>query len=133
MVMIQPLLILFQCIVSDSITSDSISWQIVSDYVLSEEDILINSTQLYSNIPNPFNPLTTISYQVSEPCIVVLEIYNIKGQKIKTLLNEIKEIGFYDVEWNGKDDNNQSVSSGLYLYRMKTKNYSEMKKMLMLK
>jgi hypothetical protein len=90
-------------------------------------------TSLGNNYPNPFNPSTTISYSLGEQGNVKLNIYNIKGQLVKTLVSEVKEAGRYKVIWNGDDNNLGKVSSGVYFYRMETKTGCVVKKMLLLK
>jgi hypothetical protein len=91
-------------------------------------------TQLGSNYPNPFNPSTTISFSVTQTSsFVTLDIYNSKGQKIKTLVNEVLSAGEHKVMWNGTDNRNASVSSGIYFYKMKTYHYTSVKKMILLK
>ncbi len=89
--------------------------------------------QLEGNYPNPFNPQTSIAYNQPNPGYVSIIIYNVKGQKVKTLVDEVKEGGNHTVIWNGKDDNNNNVSSGIYLYKMKSGKYSSSKKMILLK
>jgi len=91
------------------------------------------ATELKGNYPNPFNPETTISYSVKENTPVSVEIYNVKGQKVKTLVNEAKAAGNYSVVWNGVDDNNRPVSSGVYFFKMSAGKYSSTKKMIMMK
>jgi hypothetical protein len=90
-------------------------------------------TKLKSNYPNPFNPETTINFSLKEAGPVELAIYNIKGQKIKTLVNEILPAQNYNIVWNGRDDNNQQVSSGVYFYRMHTPTYTSTRKMILMK
>ena len=112
------------------------------------EDISIApmSCNLYQNYPNPFNPETTISFSLNteftentETCPPWrIEIYNIKGQKIKTLecgesLATTADGVGYSILWNGKDENNMLVSSGVYFYKLKSGEYSITKKMLLLK
>ena len=91
----------------------------------------VTATELKGNYPNPFNPSTTISYSVKEPALVTLAIYNVKGQKVKTLVSEQKASGNFQVVWNGKDENNRPVSSGVYYYRMNAGSYNAMRKMLL--
>jgi len=88
---------------------------------------------LSQNYPNPFNPVTVIAYQLPTASNVEISIYNIKGEKIRTLVNENREAGMYKVTWNGKDNNNNAVSSGIYFYRIITNNYSDTKKMILMK
>ena len=91
------------------------------------------TTSLEGNYPNPFNPSTTIRYSLKEAGPVSIEIYNIKGQLVRTLINEVKEAGNHTIVWNGRDKNNSSVSSGVYFYKMKAGKYSSTKKMIMMK
>jgi flagellar hook assembly protein FlgD len=93
-------------------------------------------TKLIGNYPNPFNPTTTISFQINNQQNeqVELSIYNLKGQRVKTLPvilsgNEVQS----SVIWNGTDDNNQPVSSGVYLYKLQAGEFSQTKKMMLMK
>jgi hypothetical protein len=90
-------------------------------------------TTLQKNYPNPFNPETTIRYSLSEAGPIKLDVYNIKGQLVRKLVNEPKAAGNYTVVWNGKDEQGMNVSSGIYFYRMQTKNYSSTQKMMLMK
>jgi len=83
--------------------------------------------------PNPFRQITTIKYQISESARVSLRVYNIAGQLVKTLVDEEKLEGNYSVVWDGKDQSGKEVSSGIYFYQLKMGEYSEVKKMLLLK
>ena len=91
------------------------------------------ATELHGNFPNPFNPQTTIRYSVKEATPVTIEIYNVKGQVVKTLVSEAKASGHYTATWNGRDHNNQPVSSGVYFYKMRAGKYSNTKKMILMK
>jgi hypothetical protein len=103
-------------------------------YVGSEPDVLPVVTKLQGNYPNPFNPTTMISFSVAQTSSFVnLEVFNIKGQKVKELVDEILPAGQHSVTWNGKDANGKPVSSGIYFYKMKTADYSSIKKMILLK
>lgn len=86
-----------------------------------------------SNYPNPFNPTTIISYDLPNDGKIELSIYNIRGQHVKTLISGKQIAGSYEVIWNGKDNNQKSVSSGLYFYKLSTRDETIMKKILMLK
>ncbi len=101
----------------------------------SNNDTIIPITnQLYSNFPNPFNPTTTISFDIAQASsFVTLDIYNIKGQKVKTLVNDDLEVGKHTILWNGKDDGGKLVSSGIYFYKMKTAKYTSTRKMILMK
>jgi hypothetical protein len=93
----------------------------------------ISITGLGGNYPNPFNPETTISYSLRENTDVIIEVFNLKGQKIRTLVNENKTRGYHTAIWNGTDNNGKAVSSGIYYYRMKTINLDETRKMVLVK
>ena len=82
----------------------------------------------YQNYPNPFNPTTTIRYQLPKESKVVIKIYNILGAEVMELLNEQKEPGIYEVEFNA-----DSLSSGTYIYRIIADNFVETKKMVLMK
>jgi len=86
-----------------------------------------------SNFPNPFNPETTISFTIPHQANVEISVYNIKGQKVKTLVNEKRETGTHHVVWNGKDNADHSVGSGIYFYRLVCDDVVSVKKMLLLK
>lgn len=97
------------------------------------DDIVTNSTQLLGNYPNPFNPTTQIKFALSEAGPVSIEIFNIKGEKVRTLVNEIRPASQYTEIWNGKDDSDSSVASGVYFYKMKAGRYTSTKKMILMK
>ena len=79
-------------------------------------------TKLKDNFPNPFSTKTTIHYQLSEATPVKLNIYNLLGEKVATLVNEYQAVGYYSVEWNAKDNNGNHLENGLYLTRLETGN-----------
>lgn len=86
-----------------------------------------------SNYPNPFNPTTSILYELPSDGKIVLSVYNLKGQKVRELVNGITNAGKYSVVWDGKDDTGKHVSSGIYYYRITSCGKTLNKKMLMLK
>lgn len=88
---------------------------------------------LFQNFPNPFNPTSTISYDLPKDTKVNLKIYNLYGQEVRTLVNEAQSAGHKSAVWNGKDDSGIIVSSGLYIYRLEAENIVQNKKMLFLK
>jgi choice-of-anchor B domain-containing protein len=88
---------------------------------------------LGENYPNPFNPSTSIPYQLPQPGDVRIEIYNMLGQKVKTLVNNKKEPGYYTASWEGLNDNGFQVSSGIYLYRIEAGEFSSVRKMILMK
>ncbi len=88
---------------------------------------------LLQNYPNPFNPLTSIQFVLTKPERVRLEIFNILGQRVRTLVDEYLAAGNKLVGWDGTDDSGKELSSGIYLYRITTAGYSAARKMLLLK
>jgi len=99
----------------------------------SVDNSVVKATALIGNYPNPFNPTTTISFQLAGTSQVELSIFNIKGQLVNTLVNEQMNSGVYNIEWNGKDMAGEAVSSGFYFYKLNTNRYSSTKKMILLK
>ena len=89
--------------------------------------------KLNANYPNPFNPSTTISFNLQEPGMTKLVIYNIMGQEVRYLLNYNMEAGNHNVVWNGKDDKGKAVSSGVYIIRLEAGKNIAMGKMLLMK
>jgi len=89
--------------------------------------------RLEQNYPNPFNPSTTIRYSLKKPSDVKFNIYNLLGQNVRTLENSYQNAGEYYLIWDGKDDNNNSVSSGIYIYSIRTEEFSMQKKMVLLR
>jgi hypothetical protein len=88
---------------------------------------------LSQNYPNPFNPTTTINYRVPESSPVKIEIYDFLGKLVKTLVNTIEGPGEHSITWNGRNEKNESVASGLYLYKITSGNFIQTKKMFLLK
>ncbi len=97
------------------------------------ENNLVAVTELESNYPNPFNPTTNITYSIKDAGNVTLGIYNLKGQLVKTLVNEVIETGKHTATWNGTDNTNKPVSSGVYFYKLKSGSYTSTRKMILLK
>ena len=93
----------------------------------------ICSGHLSQNYPNPFNPETQIPYQLPEAGEVSLAIYNTLGQQVRVLMDEKQEAGYYRVTRDGRDARGRRVSSGIYLVRMAAGEFSEVRKMVVLK
>jgi D-arabinose 5-phosphate isomerase GutQ len=94
---------------------------------------LPSAFNLQQNYPNPFNPVTSINYQLASDAHVTLTVYDIMGQKIRTMVNEDQSAGFRSVVWNGKDNYNNPVSSGVYFYRLHAGNYIQTRKMILMR
>lgn len=92
------------------------------------EQIVPESNSLSQNFPNPFNPTTTIYYSVKEEGVVTINIFNSLGQAITTLVNDKKEVGYHYAEWNAA-----SLPSGMYFYRINIGEYTETRKMMLMK
>ena len=97
------------------------------------EEKLPSKFALFQNYPNPFNPSTTIPYQLAQPGQVKLEIFNTIGQKIRTLVNEVQGSGKHTAIWKGLNEQWQAVSSGVYYYSIKSGEFHEMRKMVLLR
>ena len=97
------------------------------------DDVFVNKFYLSQNYPNPFNPETVINFNLIKDVEISLNIYNIKGQKVKTMIDEPIEKGAHSVIWNGKDNSGNSVSSGLYFYKLQAGEFESTKKMILLK
>lgn len=98
-----------------------------SDYTLP------SAYKLSQNYPNPFNPTTNISFSLEQTEKVQLVVFNLLGQKIATLANQVFGAGEHTIEWNGRDDAGQPVTSGVYFYRLDTPGYSQTRKMVLTK
>ncbi len=88
---------------------------------------------LSQNYPNPFNPSTKIRYEVPAETYVTVRIYNMLGQEVRSLVNTVKGVGRYEVDWDGTNDAGQQVASGLYIYRLDAGKISKTRKMLFVK
>lgn len=106
---------------------------VVKPFVSSDDPSIPATTMLQGNYPNPFNPETVIRFATKDAGNVKLTIYNIKGQVVKTLTNKAYPAGNHQLIWNGKDERGNSVSSGIYMYRMETPSYTKTMKMMLMK
>jgi len=105
-----------------------------SEGISSADDLIINNNFKLSNHPNPFNPTTTISFSLQNNSNIELSIYNIKGQKVKQLIIDQLSAGQHSVVWDGNDENNQPVGSGIYFYKLKINGNSKaINKMILIK
>ncbi len=98
-----------------------------------ESGITPKDFELYQSYPNPFNNQTIIKYDLLKSCQVSLAIYNILGQKVKTLVNERQAAGSKTVGWDGKDEKNKDLASGIYFYQLKAGEVTQTKRMVLLK
>lgn len=109
------------------------TWSFTTGEEVFVEDILPREFALTQNYPNPFNPTTSISYVIPKSSFVNLSIYNIIGQEVKTLVNKYLQPGRYSVIWNGRDNNGNTVTSGIYLYKINAGEFENTKKLLLIK
>lgn len=116
--------------------SDEQIWTVTVSLVTSSENNLPDSIiELNKNYPNPFNPSTTISFNLTAENAegAKISIYNLRGQKIKKFDIRNLKLGMNKIDWNGDDENGNTVSSGIYLYKLKYGNYTSTKKMILMK
>ncbi|MBC8416068.1 MAG: T9SS type A sorting domain-containing protein [Candidatus Cloacimonetes bacterium] len=100
---------------------------------VSADNIVNITTALRGNYPNPFNPVTNIAFSLGEATHVTLEVYNVKGEKVKTLVDKVLEANNHVITWDGRNNTNKSVASGIYFYKMKAEKYTATKKMILMK
>jgi hypothetical protein len=104
------------------------------NFVANEDEFSLNRPfQLHQNHPNPFNPDTKISFNVNTKQILRLEVYNLKGQLVRTLHQGVLDKGTHELAWDGKDDHGTSVGSGVYLYKLNGAGQTQSRKMIMMK
>ncbi len=108
--------------------------QVETDYSgQGDEGDVPRYTHLECNYPNPFNPTTCIRYSLAQDAKTELKIYNVRGQLVRTLVSEAKPAGNHQVYWHGMDENRKPVSSGVYFYKFKAGDYTNIRKMLLIK
>ena len=108
---------------------------------LDNQEIISNTVNVGSNLtefkldnfPNPFNPTTRISYSLPVAGLVKIIIYNTLGQQVRVLINQEQEAGQYNIEWDSRNDHNQTLSSGVYILRMEAAEFVKDKKLMLLK
>ncbi len=113
----------------DDLSIDSVNG--VVDNSTEAQPIL--STKLLNNYPNPFNPTTNINFELKQSENVVIDVYKIKGQFVSRVADNEFGSGRHSVLWNGRDQNNKQVSSGIYFYKMKSGTYTKTRKMILIK
>jgi hypothetical protein len=119
--------------VTDGIATVEQIWTVSIPVVNDDPSVTPLITRLYPNYPNPFNPETTIQYSLKSPGWVDISIYNIAGQLIRDLKKGIEESGMHSITWNGRDNDNQAVASGLYYVRMRSNDGFNIVKMMLMK
>jgi len=105
----------------------------VTDIKGEDEDILPKEYSLAQNSPNPFNPSTNIQFDLPKAGNTKLTVYNVLGQTVRTLFDEELPAGKHSVIFDGRDENGGNIASGIYFYRLDSENYTQSKKMILLK
>ena len=101
--------------------------------IITNATVIPNKFELYNNYPNPFNPTTTISFDLPEDTFAELTIYNIQGQRIRTLQSGIMRAGKHQIFFDGMDNNNRVLGTGIYFYQLITDHFFDNKKMMVIK
>ncbi|OYD15407.1 hypothetical protein CH333_05785 [candidate division WOR-3 bacterium JGI_Cruoil_03_44_89] len=125
-----------KALVSDGELADSTLWYVtVNPLGITDDNTLLPKvTKIYQNMPNPFNQSTTINYDISKNARVEINIYDVKGRLVKSLVNQIKAPGIYSVVWNGRNKKGLIQPSGIYFYQLKVKEkIAETKRIVLLK
>jgi flagellar hook assembly protein FlgD len=102
-------------------------------YATSADDVPVPRTTLHQNYPNPFNPATTISFDLAQPGHVRLDVFDVAGRRVATLVDGVRAAGLSRATWDGRDSHGQPVSSGVYFYRLMAGGTLQTKKMVLLK
>jgi len=100
---------------------------------IEDKQNLSNDFQLHQNFPNPFNPSTQIGFQLPASEFVQLEVYNLIGQKVRTLINQNRPAGVQQVTWDARDDAGRELPAGIYYYQLRSSNFQQTRKMLLVK
>ena len=119
--------------IRNHIMKDVIEWMQNSPNADITGDEVPAAYGLAQNFPNPFNPSTTIKFDMKAKGHVSLKVYNVAGQLVKTLADGVFNAGSHSVNWDGTNNAGAKVASGVYFYKMETKNFSQTKKMVMLR
>ena len=100
---------------------------------VSESASPVARTALLPNLPNPFNPSTTICYTLGEEAPVALTVFNVHGREVRTLIRGTEQAGPHEAVWDGKDNRGRDVGSGLYFYLLRAGDFQDTRKMVLLK
>jgi len=111
-----------------SVTFDA-GWVLSVDEEMGIPDVFA----LHQNYPNPFNPVTTIRFDVPQENHIRMDIYNILGQRVRTLVNSDMQAGYHTIRWNGTNDMGKPLSSGMYIYRIHSSEFTSVKKLVLMK
>ena len=106
---------------------------VLTSTVDDQQTVLPQSFRLVQNFPNPFNPTTTITFDLPRLTAVNLSVFNISGQKVTTLISSVLPAGTHSVSWDATDSRGRAVATGIYFYRLQSDAFSGVKKMVYLK
>ena len=104
-----------------------------SSTLFSNESVIPSAFTLYQNFPNPFNPETTLNYDLPKDSFINITVYDILGNVVRDLVNAEQSSGYKSIRWDATDNLRKPVPAGLYLYGITTKNFRKTKKMILLK
>jgi hypothetical protein len=113
----------------ESVASNSVTVQ----HTDAPAPLVPTATALVGNYPNPFNPTTEVRFSLIETADVQIEIYNVRGEKVKTLVDDRFDAAYHTVTWNGDDDTGRAAGSGIYFYKMRAGKFTSTKKMILMK
>ena len=102
-------------------------------FTLEKRAVIPETFALHQNFPNPFNPITSLRYDLPEQSRITLTIYDLMGREITQLVNTVQEAGYRSVKWDATDIHGKPVSAGVYLYQIRSGEYVQTKKMVLLK
>ena len=102
-------------------------------FALDRKSVVPSTFTLHQNFPNPFNPITTLSYDLPKDSDVSFTVFDMLGNEIVTLINSNQQAGFKSVQWDATDSRGRPVSAGVYLYQIKAGEFVDTKKMVLLK
>jgi len=122
-----------QTLYDEGESQPSETYSIIFPFPANPEPPVPPVTKLHANYPNPFNPSTTISFDLATGGHTKLTIFNLRGQIVKTIHDTDLSAGIYQYVWDGKDDSNRRVSSGVYFFKLSSPHYNKTRKMLLLK
>jgi hypothetical protein len=121
-------------IMRNQVVKDVVGWMENDTNIdITEGNEIPAAYSLSQNFPNPFNPTTTIKFGLREKGLVTFKIYNVAGQLVKTLVNEVRDAGNYEVTWNGSNGRGSKVASGVYFYCVESKDFLATRKMVLLR
>jgi len=101
--------------------------------IVDEPKVLPESFTLHQNYPNPFNPVTTLQYDLPEDAMVNITVFDMMGRVVRTLVNGQQSAGYKSLQWNATNNSGQPISAGLYIYTIQAGEFSQTKKMILLK